>query len=39
MRDVFAKQSARLAQNCLRAFVGIAVYGIPVTLALMMWHH
>jgi hypothetical protein len=39
MRRVLTTVLAELAQSCVKAFIGIAVYGIPVTVALMAWKH
>jgi hypothetical protein len=39
MRQVISDQLTVLAHICGRAVLGIAIYGVPVTLALMTWKH
>jgi hypothetical protein len=39
MRQVMSDRLTEFAQRCSRAALGIAIYGVPVTLALMAWKH
>ncbi len=39
MRQVMSDRLTKFARSCSRAALGIAIYGVPVTLALMAWKH
>ena len=39
MCQAISDQLTVLAHSCGRAALGIAIYGVPVTLALMTWKH
>jgi hypothetical protein len=39
MRQAMSDRLTKFARSCGSAALGIAIYGVPVTLALMTWKH